>query len=170
MQKWKILFLGLTLSCFSPSLSAQDFYGYALSDSLSITEISLRRKKIKSFPEELLLFKNLESLDLRNNKIDSIPESIAALSKLKKIELSRNKLEIFPPALKAIKTLEYIDLWDNSINDLDFGLETFPNLIYLDISGILLIPEVYDKLQARFKTIDFNSSAPCDCMYLKKKN
>lgn len=168
MKTWLALG-GILIGTLSNLAKAQDFYGYDLSDSLTITEISLRREQLSSFPEDLLYFKNLESLDLRNNKLDSIPKTISKLSKLKIILLSRNKLEHFPTALKGIKTLEHIDLWDNSINDLDFGLETFPNLRYIDISGILLQPDVHEKLTTRFKTIEFNSSPPCDCMYLKKK-
>lgn len=169
MKKWITIIGILTFGMTNVSF-AQNFYGYNLADSLTITEISLRRKKLDTFPEELLHFKNLESLDLRNNKLDSIPDDIGQLKALKKIQLSRNQFETFPEPLKDLKQLEYIDLWDNSITDLNFGLETFPNLKYIDISGVLLVPEVYEELVERFKAIDFNSSAPCDCMYSNKKD
>lgn len=168
MLKWFLLYNGLFLGLLTPIVKAQDFYGYPLSDSLTITEISLRREKLETFPFEIFSFKNLESLDLRNNKLDSIPENIVLLGKLKKILLSRNNFEHFPEPLKQLKQIEHIDLWDNKITNLNFGLQTFPNLRYLDISGILLIPEIYEALTDRFKTIEFNSSPPCDCMYLKK--
>lgn len=165
----KLILLGSIFSlALTNSVKAQDFYGYDLSDSLTITDISLRRKKLNKFPEELLLFKNLETLDLRNNKLDSIPEEIFKLKQLKNILLSRNRFQNFPEPLKQLKSLEHIDLWDNYINNLNFDLETFPKLNYIDISGVLLLPKVYDELNERFKTINFNSSPPCDCMYLKK--
>ncbi len=169
MKAWGLLTGSILIGAFSNIARAQDFYGYSLSDSLTLTEISLRREQLNEFPEDLLHFKNLESLDLRNNKLDSIPNSISKLSKLKKILLSRNTFNHFPEALKTLQQLEHVDLWDNSITDLNFGLETFPNLKYIDISGILLQPDIHDALTTRFKTIEFNSSPPCDCMYLKKK-
>lgn len=169
MLKWLFLSSSILSGVVTHMVNAQDFYGYNLSDSLTTTDIVLRRKKLHDFPKELLHFKNLEVLDLRNNKLDSIPEDIFKLKHLKTILLSRNKFENFPEPLKQLKTLEHIDLWDNGINNLNFGLETFPKLKFIDISGVLLLPEVYDELNNRFKTIDFNSSPPCDCMYLKNK-
>lgn len=161
----------ISTTCFLGTLTpvlAQDFYGYNLADSLTITEISLRRQKLDVLPADLMAFKNLETLDLRNNKLDTLPESIGQLKHLKTILLSRNKLQHFPEVLKQITSLEHIDLWDNQITDLNFDLESFPHLKYLDISGILLQPDVYERLTEDFQSIEFNSSPPCDCMYLKK--
>lgn len=161
----------ISTTCFLGALTpvkAQDFFGYNLADSLTITEISLRREKLETLPANLTAFKNLEVLDLRNNKLDTLPESIGQLKHLKTILLSRNKLQHFPEVLKQIKSLEHIDLWDNEITDLNFGPKAFPRLKYLDISGILLQPDVYERLTEDFQSIEFNSSPPCDCMYLKK--
>ncbi|MGB0869985.1 MAG: leucine-rich repeat domain-containing protein [Flavobacteriales bacterium] len=143
---------------------AQDFYDYNLSDSLTTKTITLRREKLTEIPTELMAFKNIEVLDLRNNKLDTLPSFISEFKHLKKILLSRNKFETFPEVLKTLKQLEHIDLWDNKIIDLNFDLEQFPNLKFLDISGVLLQPKVYKKLNERFKTIEFSSSRPCDCM------
>lgn len=164
IKRLNIFILFTLFLSFNTTSWGQDFFGYHLEDSLETKTISLRREKLKELPRELESFKNIETLDLRNNKIDSLPAYFSKFKNLKKLLLSRNKFEKFPEILKSLPNLEHIDLWDNSITNLNFGPEIFPNLKYLDISGILLQPEIYDQLNEDFKSIEFNSSKPCDCM------
>ncbi|MGB1296101.1 MAG: leucine-rich repeat domain-containing protein [Flavobacteriales bacterium] len=165
MKKYyRQIFLIYTIILLDTFAFAQDFYEYNLSDSLTTKTITLRREKLTEIPTELKAFKNIEVLDLRNNKLDTLPLFISEFKHLKKILLSRNKFETFPEVLKTLKQLEHIDLWDNKIIDLNFDLEQFPNLKFLDISGVLLQPKVYKKLNKRFESIEFSSSRPCDCM------
>ena len=99
----KIFFLIIWFFTFQLNINAQeknDKIYSSLSEALVNPEIvehlDLHKQKLKSFPVEILLLKNLKTLNLSKNKIDVLPTEIYELSKLEKLNVSHNKLYTLP--------------------------------------------------------------------------
>lgn len=58
----------------------------------SVVELDLSNKKLNTFPEDILKFKNLKFLDLSNNELTELPNEINKLQKLIGIDLSNNPI------------------------------------------------------------------------------
>lgn len=141
----------------------------ALKAPEEVVHLRLKRKKLKEFPIQILQLKNLEVLDLSNNKLTSLPDELIQLKHLKKLILSRNYFVEFPAVLMRMKQLEHIDLWNNFLEDLPEGAGDFPSIRFFDIRGVLLMPDVYEKLSGWYNPDIFKISPPCDCMYKNEK-
>lgn len=162
-RKNKFDIVCLVFLCLSFSVKGQDFYGYNLKDSLSIKEITIKRKKLKELPKEIYSFKNLEVLNLKNNRLDSLSKEILVLTKLKHINLAKNKFQVFPTLLFDFNRLEKIELWDNWIQDIPENNPDLKKIKYIDITGVALKPDVYNRLIEKFKNIELILTQPCNC-------
>lgn len=58
----------------------------------SVVELDLSKTKLKTFPEEILKFKNLKFLVLSDNELTEIPNEINKLQQLIGIDLSNNQI------------------------------------------------------------------------------
>lgn len=79
--------------------------------------LDLSLKKYKTFPREILTFKNVEQLYLSYNYWTSIPDSISTLSKLKIIDITGNYYLNYLPreALSQLPQLEKLIVKDNKL-------------------------------------------------------
>ena len=103
----------------------------------SVTCLSLYKKKLKSFPSQILLLENLEFLDLSKNKIDYVPQEISKLKSLKEINLSKNKMTQFPVGICSIENLESLSLSSNPLTSLPDCFKYLSNLKKLDLFACL---------------------------------
>ena len=79
--------------------------------------LDLALRKLKTFPKEILTFKNVERLYLSVNYWSNIPDDIGTLSKLKIIDISSNYYLNYLPkeGLSGLKNLELLIIKDNKL-------------------------------------------------------
>ena len=160
----------------------------AKNDFEKVIKLRLKRKKIKTIPNEIWNMKNLQFLDLSRNQIDSIPPQIKNLKNLQILILSKNKIKNLPEEfyqlknLKVIrigsnnieylsdkvrnfKQLEELDLWNTNISDLPFELSKIKTLKLLDLRGILLNVEKQEDILELYSETKVLMSYPCNCSF-----
>ena len=77
--------------------------------------LSFRACKLKTIPQILFNYINLELLDLSKNKIEQIDCDIKDGNKLKHLNLAKNKLRNLPSELMKLNNLVYFGLQQNKI-------------------------------------------------------
>ncbi len=90
-----------------------------------IREIDLSGLSLNYFPEEILIFKNLQVLDLKNNNLRSI-ENLHRLRDLQTLDLANNEIESLP---KLPKSLTALYLKNNDLKTINIDI---PSLEYID--------------------------------------
>ncbi|MEX0811342.1 MAG: hypothetical protein WD048_03930 [Chitinophagales bacterium] len=89
----------------------------AASEPENVVFLDLSLQKLKTFPEEILEFKNLEKLYLPFNYYPAIPNEIGQLDKVKELDISgsyyMNRLPI--EGLKEMESLEKIIVKDHKL-------------------------------------------------------
>lgn len=93
-----------------------------LDEPEKVKRLSLSMKELRSLPEELFLFKNLEVLDLTHNQLRVLPDSIAQLTQLRELRVGGNGLQCLPKSIGALTQLRLLDLEANCITDLPDSL------------------------------------------------
>ncbi len=79
--------------------------------------LDLGLQKLKTFPKEILTFKNVKHLYLQVNYWPTVPEEIGLLKNLEILDLSSNYyLKTLPEGLKECTALKQIVLKDNKLN------------------------------------------------------
>jgi len=187
--------------CFSPaikthaqlldSLSLDTVYTYhSIEEGLKqpdmVFKLSLRKKKLKTFPMEILRFKNLQYLDLSKNQLEELPPKISELLYLQYLSLSRNKLITLPAAIGRLKNLkrlivnqndigylpkeigesenlEYLDLWSNEISDLPEDIKNLKKLRLLDMRVILINNTQQKIIEELLPETKIYFSPSCNC-------
>lgn len=160
----------------------------AKKDPLSVVKLSLRKKKLKGFPMEILQMKNLQYLDLSKNQIKELPDSIVTLKDLQYLILSRTGLEILPRNIGELKNLRHLNINQNEVSVLPYSfgqlenlevadlwsnnLEYFPetmvnlrNLKSMDLRNILIPASHQEKLQSMLPETTIYFSPPCNCSW-----
>jgi len=158
----------------------------ALENKDKVVRLNLRKQKLKSFPMEILRFKNLQYLDLGKNSIEILPDSIVSLKKLQYLNLSKNDLEVLPKNIGEMENLKYLwlgqnnisslpfgfgrlekleflDLWDNNIDEFPLSMKDLTNLKTLDLRNIMISKTKQENLQAQIPKTKIYFSAPCNC-------
>lgn len=98
-----------------------------------VYRLSLKGKKLKFFPLEILKFTNLQELDLSRNKIDSLPNEIGTLANLQILDVSSNNLEYLPDSIGKLRNLQRISAGKNEIIAIPKQIGLLDNLKVLDI-------------------------------------
>lgn len=80
-----------------------------------VYKLFLTKKKLKKFPMEILVFKNLQVLNISGNKITEIPLEIDNLKNLQVLNISKNKLKKLPNSFGNLHNLESLYMSDNHI-------------------------------------------------------
>lgn len=109
------------------------YYG-KMSHTVRILDLS--NNKIKSFPEEILIFIKLESLKLDNNSIPSIPVTLFSNLTPKYFSISNNYIKIIPIEIsKWSSSLEYLNISGNFISQLPAEITYLTKLKSLHINN-----------------------------------
>jgi Leucine-rich repeat (LRR) protein len=126
-----------------------DNIGEALKNPNSVYRLSLKGKKLKVFPLEILKFTNLQELDLSKNKLDSLPNEIGELKNLQILDVSSNKLEYFPDSIGKLRKLKKIAAGKNEIIAIPKQIGELENLEILDLwsNQITIFPDELNKLK-----------------------
>ena len=158
----------------------------ALENPKAVIKLTLRKKKFRAFPKEILLMKNLQYLDLSKNIIKEIPDSITVLQSLQVLIVSNTKLEHLPKNIGDLKNLKHInvnqnnltsvpysfgdlenleiaDLWSNNLDYFPETLEKLKKLKVMDLRNILITQKEQDKLQTWLPKTKIYFNAPCNC-------
>jgi Leucine-rich repeat (LRR) protein len=126
----------------------------AMKNPEKVYKLNLSKKKLKTFPLEILLFKNLQHLNLSSNSLDTLPQEIKAfknlqvlnlysnslrrlpedigdLNNLRELYLSRNYLYTFPVAIRGLQNLSVMDVTFNNFteNEIKYARKYLPRCI-----------------------------------------
>ena len=162
-MKLLVVFLLLPIVLFAQQGKWYKSIDGALLHPNEVYQLQLKRKGLKSFPEELSQFPNLVKLDLSKNKIHTFPDTLTYLSKLQFLDLSRNDIESIPEHISQLESLAHLDLWDNYIDRLPEQMSELKNLKYLDIRGVAMSYDKYNSYLKMMEGLEFFMSEPCDC-------
>ncbi len=177
-----VLIDSLTLDTMRAYTSLEE----ALKNPEKVIKLELRRKKLKSFPMEILKFPNLQYLDLTKNNIKELPAEISELKNLQYFSISKNVLEEFPPQIGALTNLFYLnanqneltsippvigkltklknlDLWSNNIENFPDELKYLKSLLVLDLRVILIPDAQQSNIQAMVPHAKVYFSPYCKC-------
>lgn len=173
------------------SLTLDTMYAYtsleeALKNPEKVIKLELRRKKLKSFPMDILKFPNLQYLDLTKNNIKELPAEISELKNLQYFSISKNVLQEFPPQIGELSNLFYLnanqneltsipptfgkltklknlDLWSNNIDSFPEELKYLKSLLVLDLRVILIPDAQQSAIQAMVPHAKVYFSPYCKC-------
>ncbi len=173
------------------SLQMEEAYAYldlteAMQHPEKVIRLELRKKKLKEFPKEIYLFKNLQYLDLSKNQIKELPDSIYLLTQLQYLNVSRNKLgslpkEIgkmsnlvflhahnnnligLPPQIGNLERLRVLDLWSNDLSDYPETLSNLKELNTFDIRAIMINFDTVKQLRKWMPNVNILYDPPCNC-------
>lgn len=168
------------------TLTAYTSIEAAMKDPEKVIKLELRKKRLKSFPMELLKFPNLQYLDLSKNDIKDLPSEIGQLKNLQYFAISKNGLQdlplqigeltnlyylnanqndlsSLPPQIGKLTKLRNIDLWSNNIDKFPDELSNLKSLKVLDLR-VILIPDIQqNNLQALLPNTKIYFSPFCKC-------
>lgn len=175
------------------SLSLDTMQGFtslqeAIKNPDAVFKLVLRKQHLKSFPKEILQFKNLQYLDISKNSIselsDSIyvltnlqyfacsktglkrlPKEIGKLSNLLYLNFNQNDLESLPPQIGNLEKLEILDLWSNNFDEYPSTLSGLKSLKVIDLRNILISDEVQTNLQNMMPRAKVYMSPSCKCKW-----
>lgn len=172
------------------ALMAQPVYDNlkeALDHPNIVYRLTLKGKKLKIFPMEILKLKNLQELDLSKNKFDSLPEQIGLLTNLQAIDVSGNKLEYLPDSIGELKNLkklvasknnlialphrigelknlEVLDLWQNDLSIFPDEMKNLTKLRWMDLRVILINDDVQQRIREMLPKAVIHFSPSCHCV------
>ena len=126
----------------------------------SVYSLSLKRKKLKEFPLEILKLRNLEHLDLSHNKMHSIPKEIGTLTNLVTLNLDYNRLDSIPKEIADLHNLRTLILSRNRILELPAEMGSMAKLDSLMMlsNGIIRLPDTFKNLDSTLKIIDLRAN------------
>jgi Leucine-rich repeat (LRR) protein len=99
----------------------------------TVKYINFNQLQLKSIPEVVYRFQNLESLDLSQNELTAFTLDLSQLPKLKSLNIAKNKLSDFQ-FIEPNAVIEKIDLSHNSLGRAGFNVAVLPKLTLLNLS------------------------------------
>lgn len=96
---------------------------------------SLHAGSLIGVPEDILNFKNLQTLDISHNKLRSLPKDIGKLKELVSLNLTSNELKELPTSLGRLKNLKSLMLTRNRITSFPRSLGKLKSLTTLAIGN-----------------------------------
>ena len=174
----------LTLDTMQGHVSIQE----ALKNPDAVIKLVLRKQHLKTFPLEILQFKNLQYLDVSKNTIKELPDSIFMLSQLQYLacsktglervpkeigqlsqltylNLNQNDLESLPPQIGNLEKLEILDLWSNNFSEYPATFSNLKSLRVLDLRNILISDEVQNSIINMLPKAKVYMSPSCKCKW-----
>jgi Leucine-rich repeat (LRR) protein len=154
----------------------------------AVIKLVLRKNHLKTFPNEVLKFKNLQYLDISKNKIEELPDSISLLNQLqylscsktglkiipntigklthlKYLNLNQNDIEQLPHQIGNLENLELLDLWSNNFNEYPPSLKNLKSLKILDLRNILISDETQLYITNLLPKALVQMSPSCKCKW-----
>jgi Leucine-rich repeat (LRR) protein len=175
------------------SLTLDTLTGYtdlqeALKNPDAVTKLALRKAHLKSFPKEILGFKNLQYLDVSKNSIKELPDSIYVLKNLQYfacsktglqrlpkeigkltnlvyLNLNQNDLEALPPQIGNLEKLETFDVWSNNFDEYPSTLASLKALKVIDLRNILISDETQKYILDLLPHAKVYMSPSCKCKW-----
>ncbi len=158
----------------------------ALKEPDKVFRLDLSGQKLKSLPEEIYTFKNLNALDLSGNKLKELPERLSELvhlqelrvsrnklvqlpaglcklAHLKRIDVSRNALVGLPKCIGALTEMVSMDLWDNDLADFPEEMVNMEALRFMDLRAIQFETPEMEHIQELVPKAKIYFSQPCNC-------
>ncbi|MES2566405.1 MAG: leucine-rich repeat domain-containing protein [Bacteroidota bacterium] len=174
----------LTLDTMQGFVSLQE----AMKNPDAVIKLVLRKQHLKTFPKEILQFKNLQYLDVSKNSISELPDSIGSLTSLqylacsktglnrlpkeigklvnlKYINFNQNDLESLPPQIGNLEKLEILDLWSNNFDEYPSTFSSLKSLKVLDLRNILINDEVQKSINTMLPNTKVYMSPSCRCKW-----
>lgn len=103
-------------------------------DPETTREIDLSEQKLRSFPEALFRFRNLQKLSLAGNALGSLPARIGELETLVDLDLSNMSLEGLPAEIGRLRALQRLVLDSNGFDSLPDALGELSELRTLSLA------------------------------------
>lgn len=170
------------------TLTAQTNLQEALKNPDAVIKLSLRKQHLKSFPLDILKFKNLQYLDISKNSIKELPDSIFVLTQLQYLKCSnvgldrltreigklknltylninQNELVMLPPQIGDLENLKILDAWSNNFDEYPETLGNLKALQVIDLRNILISDEVQKHLTALMPKAIVYMSPSCKCKW-----
>ena len=188
-----LLFANISKAQLLDSLSLDTVTAYtnlqeALKNPDAVIKLVLRKQHFKSFPQEILNFKNLQYLDLSKNSIKELPDSIGSLTNLQYfvcsktgleripkqigmltnltyINFNQNELVALPPQIGNLDKLKILDLWSNELDTFPETLANLSSLQVMDLRNILLGDDVQKHLKELMPKAIVHLSPSCKCKW-----
>jgi len=102
---------------------------------LKIVHINLDGWNLKTIPESIFGFQNLQGLSLEFNQLQKIPDEISNLKSLKYFYLNYNHLRALPDGMGELSSLKELSIAHNDILNLPKSLKNLKNLNYICLRG-----------------------------------
>ncbi len=90
----------------------------ALKTPEKVIVLDLGEKDLKSLPESLQRFVNLQKISLYENQLKTLPEWIGDFPRLQWIDVYSNALKTLPASLSKLQHLWYLDVGDNQLREI----------------------------------------------------
>ncbi len=91
-------------------------------------------RNLRSLPDEVGLFVNIQTLELRLNRLSDIPKVVFQLTHLIKLDLSENQIDQLPDEEWPLSRLQVLALNNNQIANIPIAVFQLPKLNTLDLS------------------------------------
>ena len=122
----------------------------------NLQELNISNNKIKELPLKLYKLKYLQILDISFNPITELPSEISGLKNLKKLNARFCRLSNFPIEISEIKTLEEIDFFGNHIEELPGKFRGSQSIKSLNILRNGMNNESKERLKELFPNAKFD--------------
>ncbi len=129
----------------------------------NLNELILDRNKIDSIPSELAQLDFLQILSLSGNEIEAIPTCVLELKNLKRLDMSNNFIGAIPNGIDALYLLESLVLWDNPIAEYPATLEDLTHLMVLDLLHNQISYDTQARIREMLPKTKVITSDPCAC-------
>lgn len=187
------LFVNIASAQLLDSLTLDSLTGHtdlieAMKNPDAVIKLVLRKNHLKSFPKEILKFKNLQYLDISKNSISELPDSIGTLSQLqyfacsktglktlngeigkltnlKFLNINQNDLSALPPQIGNLENLEILDAWSNNFDEYPASLKSLKSLRVLDLRNILISDETQLYILSLLPKCTVYMSPSCKCKW-----
>lgn len=106
----------------------------AMKSPKEVYKLSLKGQNLKTLPEEIALFSNLQVLDLSENKLSALPDEIGSLSFLQVLNLYNNRLVRLPESIANLSELTTLYVGSNRLPEMPLWVGGLGKLRTLDVS------------------------------------
>lgn len=160
----------------------------ALKNPEKVIKLVLRKEHLKTIPNAVFQFKNLQYLDLGKNNIKEIPDSIELLKDLQYLDISKNNLQSLngkigkltnlfylnlnnnefselPTTMGNLVNLRVLDLWSNNLDQFPESLKNMKSLQVIDLRAILIPEDKQAYIKSLFPHAKVHLSPSCNCKW-----